>query len=395
MNQALIIYTVIQSLFFTVFLISDRKKNNNPLILYFVFLFFQGIFFMLVNDFIWPGLGKNYTLVAVYEFIELSRTAIVFSFLYSIIDKSLPFKFRWLWALPVLNFAFSFIVKKIDNHFYQTPFYENWYLNFPMYVKILFVILLIWQLKNFKKEISENTSRINHYQLIKLYWGKYFIYFNIILSGLLLIYIFVTLANGRLYSINSSLLVYSETNYNIINKGGTAFFLLIFGYMAFRNQTVFNSLSSNGNHIEQTIIELVLPEDAKIFQNKIGFTEEQTHKYDLILNKLLEIDKIYLDPELSLNKLSKLSGISPRQLSQFIQFKYDKKYKDFIVGYRVEKAKEMLSKNKDARFTMYAVAFDSGFNSESAFYKIFKEHTGFTPKQYQDKCNIEYQNSFS
>ena len=45
----------------------------------------------------------------------------------------------------------------------------------------------------------------------------------------------------------------------------------------------------------------------------------------------------------------------------------------------------MLGENNNKRYTMYSVAFDSGFNSESSFYKIFKDQTGLTPKQYQDK----------
>jgi AraC-like DNA-binding protein len=34
---------------------------------------------------------------------------------------------------------------------------------------------------------------------------------------------------------------------------------------------------------------------------------------------------------------------------------------------------------------MYAIAFDSGFNSESSFYTIFKYQTSLTPKQYRDQ----------
>jgi transcriptional regulator GlxA family with amidase domain len=170
----------------------------------------------------------------------------------------------------------------------------------------------------------------------------------------------------------------------MINRSCTAIFLLIFGYLALRNPSIFN-VPSTGSHLEQQIAEIVLPEEEKQFQPKMEFEDEQIERYSQIINQLMEVDKVYLDPELSLNKLAALSKIPSRQLSQFILLTFRKNFKEYINTYRTRYAQQLLTQPNAPRYTMQAIAFDSGFNSESSFYKIFKQQTSLTPKQYQDK----------
>ena len=388
MDQTLAIYIVFQSLILGIALIAGGKLENRPLAFYFVYLFFSSTFLLLSHGAVWSNLQDNEPIGIIYELIALCRSAIVFYFLYSILEKPMPKSLRWLWSFPILNLAANYAFKIMDPNFYKASFYENWYLNFPLYTKILFTILLIWQVKVFKKEITENSVSKKHSQLIKLYWGKYFVYFYLALSSISLLYLLFTLTNGRLYTISSPLFIYSANNYNVIYHTFTAVFLLVFGYLALRNPSVFNINPSNpstGPHFEQKIAEIVLPEAEKNFQKKIEFTDEQKKQYDLVLNKLMENDTVYLDPELSLSKLAKLSAIPSRQLSQFIQTTFHKNYKEYINYYRTKHAQKLLTSKHSSRFTMYAIALDSGFNSESSFYKIFKEQTELTPKQYHDK----------
>jgi AraC-like DNA-binding protein len=374
-HQTLTLYIIFQSLLFSLVLISKRASENKPLIVYFVYLFFFHVFFLSQDS----GLLR-----ICYEFIALCNTAIVLSFLYSILEKPMPKPLYLLWLLPPLQIISDYTFKTLDFAFYSAGFYENWYLSFPFYVKIAFAALLIWQIKIFKKEIAENSSSKKHRQLIKLYWGKYFVYFQFASTAFLLVYLLFTLTNGRLYSISSSVFVYSPEYYNIINMGCTSLFLLVFGYLALRNPLVF-IVPSAGSHLEQQIAEIVLPEEEKIFQTKIELSDEQVKQYGLLLKQLMEEEEIYLDPELSLSKLAKRSQIPARRLSQFIQATSGKNFKEYINSYRIAHAQKLLTKQNVPNYTMYSIAFDSGFNAESSFYKIFKHQTGLTPKQYQDK----------
>jgi AraC-like DNA-binding protein len=374
-HQALTLYIIFQSFLFSVVLISKRASENKPLTFYFIYLFLYHVFF----------LSHDTELVRViYEFIALCNSVIVFSFLYSILEKPIPKPLYLLWLVPFMQTVADYAFKTFDFAFYSASFYENWYLSFPFYIKIMFAALLIWQLNVFKKEIAENNTSKNHQQRIKLYWGKYFVYFQLAATAFLLVYLLFTLTNGRLYSINSSVFVYSPEYYNMINMGCTSLFLLIFGYLALRNPRVFN-VPSAGSHLEQQIAEIVLPEEEKIFQTKIELSDEQVKQYSETLKKLMEKDNIYLDPGLSLNKLAKLSKMPSRRLSQFIQTTSGKNFKEYINSYRVAHAQKLLTDQNSPNYTMYSIAFDSGFNAESSFYKIFKQYTGLTPKQYQDK----------
>ncbi len=45
--------------------------------------------------------------------------------------------------------------------------------------------------------------------------------------------------------------------------------------------------------------------------------------------------------------------------------------------------KKMIEDSAIEKFTLLAIAYDSGFNSKTSFNSIFKKHTGLTPTQYQ------------
>ena len=46
-----------------------------------------------------------------------------------------------------------------------------------------------------------------------------------------------------------------------------------------------------------------------------------------------------------------------------------------------------MKEDKYSNYTLLAIAFDSGFNSKSAFNRIFKQNTGKTPSAYKSQLN--------
>jgi AraC-like DNA-binding protein len=106
----------------------------------------------------------------------------------------------------------------------------------------------------------------------------------------------------------------------------------------------------------------------------------------LLFNKISKIiidDKLYLESDLSLSKLSKLIGQSTQKTSSVINQYAKRNFNDFINYYRIQDAKKILSNIGSEKFTISSIAFDTGFSSLSSFNSAFKKFEGITPSMYR------------
>lgn len=101
------------------------------------------------------------------------------------------------------------------------------------------------------------------------------------------------------------------------------------------------------------------------------------------LKGLVSDQKLFLDPELSLDILAEKTGISSRKLSQFINATYKKNFFDFVNSFRIEEAMRILRESQDPGLTVLEAMYQSGFNSKSSFNTLFKKATGMTPSAYR------------
>ncbi len=110
--------------------------------------------------------------------------------------------------------------------------------------------------------------------------------------------------------------------------------------------------------------------------------EERKAEITQLVNKALDEDKVYLTPTLTIQELAKHLSIPQQSLSIVINESFQKKFRDLINEYRVEDVKVKLKDPVFEQMSLLGVALESGFNSEASFYRIFKQHTGMTPKAY-------------
>jgi AraC-like DNA-binding protein len=101
--------------------------------------------------------------------------------------------------------------------------------------------------------------------------------------------------------------------------------------------------------------------------------------------KAMEIDKLYLVPDLTLSMLANQLTISAKSISQMLNHELNKNFHDFINEYRVEEVKKRLVDPDYRHFTILAIALDSGFNSKSSFNRVFMKITGMSPKEFKEK----------
>jgi AraC-like DNA-binding protein len=101
--------------------------------------------------------------------------------------------------------------------------------------------------------------------------------------------------------------------------------------------------------------------------------------------RLLEEKKPYLDCELTLGKVAAMLEMTEYELTRLLHADMQTSFYDLINGYRIEAVKEKLLQPDSKKYTIMSAAYDSGFNSSSTFYRIFKEHTGMQPGEFMQR----------
>ena len=104
----------------------------------------------------------------------------------------------------------------------------------------------------------------------------------------------------------------------------------------------------------------------------------------------LEVRQVFLDPKLSLNKLSDMIETNQTYLSNVVNRYFGCHLKDLVNGYRVEYAKELL---RSGKYPLEELPRRCGFLSRSTFYTSFKKVTGVSPKRYMKQEQRAIQSS--
>ena len=103
------------------------------------------------------------------------------------------------------------------------------------------------------------------------------------------------------------------------------------------------------------------------------------------LINFMKTNKPFLEPVLSLSKLSNDTNIPSKYISQIVNDKLSQNFSDYINTFRVEESKIYLNDPEMDCLTIQEIYYKSGFNSKSTFNLVFKKHTGLTPLEYR-KC---------
>jgi len=116
-----------------------------------------------------------------------------------------------------------------------------------------------------------------------------------------------------------------------------------------------------------------------------GLREEQADEYLTRLLKYMDDEKPYLDGNLTINDLSRKTGIPRHYITEVLNEKHGRNFFTFINEYRVREAISRINDPRYQHYTILAIAFDSGFNSKSTFNTFFKSYTGKTPSEYRSQ----------
>lgn len=120
------------------------------------------------------------------------------------------------------------------------------------------------------------------------------------------------------------------------------------------------------------------------------FTETKMANLKRELLKLLQENKLYLNPEIRVTELCKKLNTNRTYLSRVINEEFGLSFSDFINQYRVAYARELLMRDKDERFSHTHIAEQSGFGSLSSFNRAFRKELGLTPGEYRKSLKQQF-----
>ncbi|MEN0051375.1 MAG: helix-turn-helix domain-containing protein [Bacteroidota bacterium] len=146
-------------------------------------------------------------------------------------------------------------------------------------------------------------------------------------------------------------------------------------------------------HFQQLIAEhqkiIGLPQLSKPKYKGSRLDDSQLQTINRHLLDYLEHHSAYLDPKIGLRQLAKQINTHANYLSQVINDLHGKNFFEFINTYRIETFKKRLQAPNAEQFTLLSHAFESGFNSKTAFNTTFKKLEGITPSAYWKRLKQE------
>lgn len=129
-----------------------------------------------------------------------------------------------------------------------------------------------------------------------------------------------------------------------------------------------------------------LPTAKSLFYKLTGILLKQkslylnSDKFDKIEASVNYLHNHYLESDFRIQFLSDLAGISQKYFETLFYQRYGVMPKEYVLMLRLERAKELLSGEKN---TISDIAFQLGYTDIYHFSKLFKAKTGVTPSEYR------------
>ena len=151
-----------------------------------------------------------------------------------------------------------------------------------------------------------------------------------------------------------------------------AVFIITTGYFGLRQTNIFTSTAEVKENNQRVMKRY----------SRSGLGDEEAGQILDKLYALMEQEKAYINPSLTLSELAGSLGVNPNNLSQAINEKAGSSFYDLINRYRVDEFRSRVAEVVERKETILSLAFECGFNSKSTFNHIFKKQTGKPPGQY-------------
>lgn len=139
------------------------------------------------------------------------------------------------------------------------------------------------------------------------------------------------------------------------------------------------------NSIQETVDSKNITIEKTKVKQLDSFSENDIELLKSKVIALLENDKLHLNESLNLAEMASNVGITDKKLSELLNRHLNTNFYNLVNEYRVKEVKARLKTVDSDKYTLLAIAYDSGFQSKASFNRIFKQKTGISPADYRKK----------
>jgi AraC-like DNA-binding protein len=317
---------------------------------------------------------------------------VIFFYLQSLLNPSFRFsKKDWLHFVPgILYIIYSLVIvitdKLVLHEYYfladgTDRDFDTWYQVSGFISMIFYFIASISYYNRYKKMVVQVVS---YADTVLFRWVKNF----------LLAFLIILLVRSVFFALNFFFdMKYWDVWWYFLSFSILFYYIAITGYAnsvtarvsfqfnVFNNKTplLLNYTSSTG-----TVEEAEIVEESTVQVADEPLLKELKEK----IMRIVEQDKIYEDPELTLPDLAKKLQTNVSVLSKTINQGFGMNFNDFINYYRVQAVIKMLKAGEQKKQTLLGIAFDCGFNSKATFNRAFKKVSSKSPKEFIEELPV-------
>ena len=219
----------------------------------------------------------------------------------------------------------------------------------------------VWALKliqNHRLKLMQNYSKIDEFDLN---WLRILIIASLICYGI----------NVALFNLD---LIFQIASYQILMIYTYSFasvYILVLGYFGLTQGNVFIRINGNSEAVGEPV-----------FEAKTELQSESGNSFVPELLGFMENKKPWLDPELTITRLSEMLDVKVNYLSGAINSELNRNFFDFVNNYRIAEFKNQVISGANSHLSIMGIAYNCGFNSKASFYRAFKKFEGFSPTDY-------------
>ncbi|WP_103069693.1 helix-turn-helix domain-containing protein [Aquimarina sediminis] len=267
----------------------------------------------------------------------------------------IPILIHLLFFLYVVSFNSEEFMTRISSGYFSIPFLciEGAGIISNFYYMICNAMLLKAYIKEEKNTISYQQNLVSFLKLFQIAIGVFMILWA------------VSFISKNAFDHSMNYLGYDAV------WGTISIFIFVVGYYSLKEPELFRVPFQKEKPNSQK----------RMSQDTISTLEKK-------LQCIMEEEKIFLNPNLTLRKLSERLDTSTHNISWYLNNVIQSSFYDYINHYRIKEFLRRIENNEHLQHTILAISIEVGFNSKSTFNKAFKLEMNDTPRNYIKQLEV-------